>query len=80
MGHHPVEDSNRSDNTSINSVLEQHVSRRQILRGGATAADVVTLMNLVRREVWRQFSILLEPEILLIGDWSKGPGLIDPRD
>jgi len=37
MGHHPVEDSNRSDNTSINSVLEQHVSRRQILRGGADA-------------------------------------------
>ena len=47
MGHHPVEDSNRSDNTSINSVLEQHVSRRQILRGGATAATVVAGASLV---------------------------------
>jgi secreted PhoX family phosphatase len=34
MGHHPVEDSNRSDNTSINSVLEQHVSRRLVACGG----------------------------------------------
>ena len=47
MGHHPVEDSNRSDNTTINTVLEQHLSRRQILRGGATAATMVAGASLV---------------------------------
>lgn len=44
-------------------------------RGRATAADVVALMNLARREVWQRFHILLEPEILLVGDWSAGPRL-----
>ncbi len=47
-----------------------------INRGQATAADVVALMNLARTEVWRQFGILLEAEILFIGDC---PPLIDPR-
>ena len=51
-----------------------------INRGRATAADVVTLMNLARSEVWRQFGILLEPEILFVGDWSQGPALLDPRN
>jgi UDP-N-acetylmuramate dehydrogenase len=51
-----------------------------INRGRARAADVVALMNLARREVWRQFHVLLEPEILFIGDWSQGPALIDPRE
>ena len=47
-----------------------------INRGQATAADVVALMNLARSRVWQQFGILLEPEILFIGDC---PQLIDPR-
>ena len=50
-----------------------------INRGQASAADVMTLINLIRREVWRQFGVLLEPEILFIGDWSNGPALLDPR-
>jgi hypothetical protein len=29
--------------------------------------------------VWRRFGLLLEPEIVPIGDWSQGPSLIDPR-
>lgn len=49
-----------------------------INRGQASATDVMTLINLVRRKVWRQFGVLLEPEILFIGDWSQGPALIDP--
>ena len=49
-------------------------------RGRASAADVVALINLARSEVWRRFHILLEPEILFIGDWSQGPWLIDPRE
>ena len=51
-----------------------------INRGRAAATDVLALMNLARREVWRQFGVLLEPEILLIGDWPSGPALLDPRD
>jgi UDP-N-acetylmuramate dehydrogenase len=50
-----------------------------INRGRATAADVMTLINLIRREVWRQFNVLLKPEILFIGDWRNGPALLDPR-
>ena len=47
MGHHPVEDSNRSDNNSICAVLDQRLSRRQILRGSATAATMVAGASLV---------------------------------
>ncbi len=46
-----------------------------INHGDATAADVVRLMNHVRRTVWDRFGILLEPEIQLVGDWSAGPRL-----
>ena len=51
-----------------------------INRGRAAAADVLALMALARREVWRQFGVLLEPEILLIGDWPSEPVLPDPRE
>jgi UDP-N-acetylmuramate dehydrogenase len=37
---------------------------------GATAADIVALLEQVRAEVQRQTGILLEPEIERIGDWS----------
>ncbi len=40
-------------------------------QGRATAADVIALMTLARREVWRQFGALLEPEILFVGDWPE---------
>ena len=38
--------------------------------GGATAADIVTLMGRVQTEVERQTGVRLEPEIERIGDWS----------
>ncbi|HYI15893.1 MAG TPA: UDP-N-acetylmuramate dehydrogenase [Thermomicrobiales bacterium] len=37
---------------------------------GATAADIVGLMTVVREAVQKQTGILLEPEIERIGDWS----------
>ncbi len=37
--------------------------------GGATAADVVTLMNLAQDTVQREFGLTLEPEITLLGDF-----------
>ncbi|MBI3637590.1 MAG: UDP-N-acetylmuramate dehydrogenase [Candidatus Rokubacteria bacterium] len=37
-------------------------------RGGATAADIVALMELTRERVQAQFNILLEPEIRIIGE------------
>ena len=37
-------------------------------RGGATAADVLALMQLVRERVSAQFGITLEPEIQIIGE------------
>lgn len=50
-----------------------------INRGQARAHDVLDLMILARREVWRHFHILLEPEILLVGQWPQDPPLPDPR-
>lgn len=38
MSHHPIEDSNRSDNRAFWDVLDASVSRRSILKGGAAAA------------------------------------------
>jgi len=46
-----------------------------INHGQATAAEVVQLMNLMRRRAYEQFGVILEPEIQLIGDWSAGPAL-----
>ena len=37
-------------------------------RGGATAADVLALMELMRQRVFAQFGITLEPEIQIIGE------------
>lgn len=38
-------------------------------KGGATAADVMVLIDRVRSEVMRQFSVALELEIELVGEW-----------
>ena len=35
---------------------------------GATAADVFTLINRVKEEVWKSFSLILEEEIIRFGD------------
>ena len=37
-------------------------------RGGATAADILALMELARERVFAQFGIKLEPEIRIIGE------------
>ncbi len=39
--------------------------------GGATAADVHALMIDAARRIWEAKGIRLEPEIKLVGDWSK---------
>ncbi len=51
-----------------------------INQGHARAQNVIDLMNLARHEVWRRFRILLEPEILLVGQWPQDPPLLDPRE
>ena len=38
--------------------------------GTASAQDVYDLISLCRSEVYEQFSIILEPEVRLIGDWD----------
>jgi len=37
-------------------------------RGGAAAADILALMDMVRERVWTQFGIALEPEIRIVGE------------
>lgn len=39
-----------------------------INEGNATATDIINLMELVQNTVYRQFSVLLEPEVRIIGD------------
>ena len=41
--------------------------------GGATSADVIELISLIRREVQEKHNITLVPEILFVGDWEKSP-------
>ncbi|WP_166254494.1 PhoX family protein [Marinobacter salicampi] len=40
MGHHPVEDSNTSSNRTFDSVVSARLSRRQLLKGSASAATI----------------------------------------
>lgn len=38
--------------------------------GDATAADIKSLMEKVQEEVYRQFSVRLEPEVIMLGEFS----------
>ncbi|WP_404364043.1 PhoX family protein [Marinobacter sp.] len=40
MGHHPVEDSNNSSNPTFDSIVSKRLSRRQLLKGSASAATI----------------------------------------
>jgi UDP-N-acetylenolpyruvoylglucosamine reductase len=42
-------------------------------RGGATAADVVMLVNRARLAAWQAMGVALTPEILFAGDWTEQP-------
>ena len=46
MGHHPVEDSNRSNNRSFEEIINARLSRRKLLTGTASAATVGVLGSL----------------------------------
>ena len=41
--------------------------------GGATAADVLALIDDARQTVWQSLRIELTPEILFVGDWLQVP-------
>ena len=45
MSHHPVEDSNSSDNVSIDTVLQNRLSRRKILVGGVSATVAYSFLG-----------------------------------
>jgi UDP-N-acetylmuramate dehydrogenase len=44
-------------------------------RGGATAAEVLALMDMARERVLGLFGVALMPEIVFVGDWSRLPAL-----
>jgi secreted PhoX family phosphatase len=46
MGHHPVEDSNRSGNRPFDDIVKTRLSRRRLLTGTASAATVGVLGSL----------------------------------
>ena len=39
-------------------------------KGGATASDVVKLMNDVKNKVMQEFGVELEPEVKIIGEFK----------
>ena len=43
-----------------------------INRGGATATDVLELIDVVRETVLDRSGVLLEPEVQIVGAWKKG--------
>lgn len=43
--------------------------------GGATAANVMALVELARQRVWEQFGIELELEVELVGEWGPSTSL-----
>jgi UDP-N-acetylmuramate dehydrogenase len=44
--------------------------------GGASAHDVLALMNLARSRVRERFGVVLEPEVRLVGEFEEGEGII----
>jgi UDP-N-acetylmuramate dehydrogenase len=36
--------------------------------GGATAKDVLTLMDIIKDKVYENYGVILEPEIIVIGE------------
>ena len=46
MGHHPVEDRNRSGNRPFDDIVKTRLSRRRLLTGTASAATVGVLGSL----------------------------------
>ena len=57
------------------SVNDAQISEKHcgflINRGTATAEDVWKLMEKVRRAVWDQFGVVLEPEVRLLGTFPE---------
>ena len=56
------------------SVSDRHANFI-INHGDATASDVIHLINLIRCRVYEHAGVVLQPEILFLGDWSAGPTL-----
>jgi UDP-N-acetylmuramate dehydrogenase len=44
--------------------------------GGASARDVLALMNLARSRVKERLGIVLEPEVRLVGEFGEGEALV----
>jgi UDP-N-acetylenolpyruvoylglucosamine reductase len=49
-------------------------------QGGATAEDIVGLINEAREAVWQTMGVALEPEILFVGDWTQGMAVAPPGE
>jgi UDP-N-acetylmuramate dehydrogenase len=50
------------------AIISERHANYIVNTGGATAADVLSLMNLVKETVWNRFQIQLEPEVKVVGD------------
>ena len=59
----------RGHHTGNAQISEQHTNFTLNL-GGATAANVIALMDLARRRVRQRFGIELEPEVAMVGEFT----------
>ena len=73
MGHHPVEDSNRSGNRPFDDIVKTRLSRRRLLTGTASAATVGVLGSL-------KVNPLITPFCTLLPLVAVGPKAINVLD
>lgn len=50
------------------AVISERHANYIVNTGGATASDVLALMDLIKQTVWNRFQIELEPEVKIVGD------------
>jgi UDP-N-acetylmuramate dehydrogenase len=56
-----------------NAVISPQHANFIVNQGGATAADVLELIDLARRNAWDALGVELTPEIVFLGDWPAQP-------
>ena len=52
----------------VASISQRHANVI-VNEGGASAADVKSLMEVAQRVVWERSGVWLEPEVHLVGSW-----------
>ena len=63
-----IEDSGLKGLCLGNAAVSEKHAGFIVNRGGASASDIIMLMNIVRETVYDRFGVMLEPEVRIIGE------------